>query len=116
MDHNQDAHRQRIIDWINATSGTAGAFDVTTKGILHSGHWRFPGGKEMQGYAYILTHPGTSSVFYDHIFSRYQSEIAALISLRTGTNPLSQYGKYQLQVPIVGHHDVHGKLFTDIKY
>lgn len=36
MDHNQDAHRQRIIDWINATNGAAGAFDVTTKGILHS--------------------------------------------------------------------------------
>ncbi|XVE53285.1 hypothetical protein DITRI_Ditri02bG0192300 [Diplodiscus trichospermus] len=123
MDHNQDAHRQRIVDWINATNGTAGAFDVTTKGILHSalerceywrlsdgkgkppgvvgwwpsraitfienhdtgstqGHWRFPGGKEMQGYAYILTHPGTPAVFYDHIFSHYQSEIAALISLR----------------------------------
>lgn len=123
MDHNQDAHRQRIVDWINATSGAAGAFDVTTKGILHAaldrceywrlsdqkgkppgvvgwwpsravtfienhdtgstqGHWRFPGGKEMQGYAYILTHPGTPSVFYDHIFSHYNSEIAALIALR----------------------------------
>ncbi|KAK4402929.1 Alpha-amylase 3, chloroplastic [Sesamum angolense] len=123
MDHNQDAHRQRIVDWINATNGTAGAFDVTTKGILHSalerceywrlsdekgkppgvvgwwpsravtfienhdtgstqGHWRFPGGKEMQGYAYILTHPGTPSVFYDHIFSEYQSQILALISIR----------------------------------
>ncbi|XP_022967951.1 alpha-amylase 3, chloroplastic-like isoform X1 [Cucurbita maxima] len=123
MDHNQDAHRQRIVDWINATNGTAGAFDVTTKGILHSalqrceywrlsdqkgkppgvvgwwpsravtfienhdtgstqGHWRFPGGKEMQGYAYILTHPGTPSVFFDHILSHYKSEIAALITLR----------------------------------
>ncbi|KAL2484604.1 Alpha-amylase 3 [Abeliophyllum distichum] len=123
MDHNQDAHRQRIIDWINATNGTAGAFDVTTKGILHStlerceywrlsdekgkppgvvgwwpsravtfienhdtgstqGHWRFPGGKEIQGYAYILTHPGTPSVFHDHIFSEYQSEISTLISIR----------------------------------
>jgi len=123
MDHNQDAHRQRIIDWINATSGTSGAFDVTTKGILHAalerceywrlsdqkgkppgvvgwwpsravtfienhdtgstqGHWRFPGGKEMQGYAYILTHPGTPAVFYDHIFSSMRSEISALISLR----------------------------------
>ncbi|KAI9386907.1 hypothetical protein POPTR_010G092900v4 [Populus trichocarpa] len=123
LDHDQDAHRQRIVDWINATSGTAGAFDVTTKGILHTtlerceywrlsdqkgkppgvvgwwpsravtfienhdtgstqGHWRFPSGKEMQGYAYILTHPGTPAVFYDHIFSHYQSEIAALISLR----------------------------------
>ncbi|KAK6160074.1 hypothetical protein DH2020_003455 [Rehmannia glutinosa] len=123
MDHNQDAHRQRIVDWINATNGTAGAFDVTTKGILHAalerceywrlsdekgkppgvvgwwpsravtfienhdtgstqGHWRFPGGKEMQGYAYILTHPGTPSVFYDHIFSEYQSQILTLISIR----------------------------------
>lgn len=123
MDYNQDSHRQRIIDWINATGGMAGAFDVTTKGILHSvlerceywrlsdpkgkppgvvgwwpsravtfienhdtgstqGHWRFPGGKEMQGYAYILTHPGTPAVFYDHIFSHYHSEIAALLSIR----------------------------------
>ncbi|CAN1196917.1 Alpha-amylase 3, chloroplastic [Linum perenne] len=124
MDHNQDAHRQRIIDWINATSGTAGAFDVTTKGILHAalerceywrlsdskgkppgvvgwwpsravtfvenhdtgstqGHWRFPGGKEMQGYAYILTHPGTPAVFFDHVFySDYRSEITALLAFR----------------------------------
>lgn len=123
MDHNQDAHRQRIVDWINATGGTAGAFDVTTKGILHSalerceywrlsdqkgkppgvlgwwpsravtfienhdtgstqGHWRFPSGKEMQGYAYTLTHPGTPSVFFDHIFSHYKTEIAKLISIR----------------------------------
>ncbi|XP_052172660.1 alpha-amylase 3, chloroplastic isoform X2 [Diospyros lotus] len=123
MDHNQDAHRQRIIDWINATNGTAGAFDVSTKGILHSalgrceywrlsdqkgkppgvvgwwpsravtfienhdtgstqGHWRFPGGKEMQGYAYILTHPGTPAVFYDHVFSHMRSEISELIALR----------------------------------
>ncbi|WOL02990.1 alpha-amylase 3, chloroplastic [Canna indica] len=123
MDHNQDAHRQRIVDWINATNGTAGAFDVTTKGILHSalerceywrlsdadgkppgvvgwwpsravtfienhdtgstqGHWRFPSGKEMQGYAYILTHPGTPAVFYDHIFSHYNHEISKLISVR----------------------------------
>lgn len=26
-----DAHRQRIINWINATDGTSSAFDVTTK-------------------------------------------------------------------------------------
>ncbi|XP_020592585.1 alpha-amylase 3, chloroplastic isoform X2 [Phalaenopsis equestris] len=123
MEYNQDAHRQRIIDWINDTNGTSGAFDVTTKGILHTalekceywrlsdvkgkppgvlgwwpsravtfienhdtgstqGHWRFPSGKEMQGYAYILTHPGTPAVFYDHLFSHYRHEISKLISLR----------------------------------
>ncbi|MQL90766.1 hypothetical protein Taro_023367 [Colocasia esculenta] len=123
MDYNQDSHRQRIVDWINATGGNASAFDVTTKGILHAalekceywrlsdekgkppgvlgwwpsravtfienhdtgstqGHWRFPSGKEMQGYAYILTHPGTPTVFYDHIVSHYHQEIATLMSVR----------------------------------
>ncbi|KAL2904365.1 Alpha-amylase 3 chloroplastic [Bienertia sinuspersici] len=36
----------------------------------------------MQGYAYILTHPGTPAVFYDHIFSNYRPEISALLSIR----------------------------------
>ncbi|KAI8014729.1 Alpha-amylase [Camellia lanceoleosa] len=30
--------------------------------------WPFPSDKVMLGYAYILTHPGTPSVFYDHFF------------------------------------------------
>ncbi|KAL1071360.1 hypothetical protein V6Z11_D11G083800 [Gossypium hirsutum] len=106
--YNQDAHRQRIVNWINATGGTSSAFDVTTKGILHSalhdqywrlidpqgkptgvmgwwpsractflenhdtgstqGHWPFPRDKLTQGYAYILTHPGTPVIFYDHFY------------------------------------------------
>lgn len=106
--YNQDHHRQRIINWINATGGTSSAFDVTTKGILHSalhnqywrlidpqgkppgvmgwwpsravtflenhdtgstqGHWPFPRDKLTMGYAYILTHPGTPVVFYDHFY------------------------------------------------
>lgn len=36
----------------------------------------------MQGYAYILTHPGTPAVFFDHIYSDYRSEISSLLSLR----------------------------------
>uniref|UniRef100_A0A5B6YK14 alpha-amylase n=1 Tax=Davidia involucrata TaxID=16924 RepID=A0A5B6YK14_DAVIN len=106
--YNQDAHRQRIVNWINATGGTSSAFDVTTKGILHyalhnqywrlidpqrkptgvmgwwpsravtflenhdtgstQGHWPFPRDKLTQGYAYILTHPGTPVIFYDHFY------------------------------------------------
>lgn len=106
--YNQDAHRQRIVNWINATGGTSSAFDVTTKGILHSalhnqywrlidpqgkptgvmgwwpsravtflenhdtgstqGHWPFPRDKLAQGHAYILTHPGTPVIFYDHFY------------------------------------------------
>ena len=29
-------------------------------------HWPFPTDKLQEGYAYILTHPGTPTVFYDH--------------------------------------------------
>jgi hypothetical protein len=29
-----DAHRQRIVNWINATGGTSSAFDITTKVLL----------------------------------------------------------------------------------
>ncbi|MFS7904671.1 putative alpha-amylase [Helianthus anomalus] len=32
------------------------------------GHWPFPRDKLMQGYAYILTHPGTHVIFYDHFY------------------------------------------------
>ncbi|XP_042511757.1 alpha-amylase-like [Macadamia integrifolia] len=30
--------------------------------------WPFPSDKVMQGYVYILTHPGIPSMFYDHFF------------------------------------------------
>lgn len=30
-------------------------------------HWPFPSHAVQQGYAYILTHPGTPTVFYDHL-------------------------------------------------
>ncbi|XP_071915827.1 uncharacterized protein [Coffea arabica] len=122
--YNQDAHRQRIVNWINATGGISSAFDVTTKGILHSalhnqywrlidpqgkptgvmgwwpsrtvtflenhdtgstqGHWPFPRDKLTQGYAYILTHPGTPVIFYDHFYDFGLREIISeLIESRT---------------------------------
>lgn len=121
---NQDAHRQRIINWINAAGGRATAFDVTTKGILHGvferceywrlrgadgkppgvmgwwpsravtflenhdtgstqGHWRFPHHGLQQGYAYLLTHPGTPCVFYDHLHDKgLENVVQRLITFR----------------------------------
>ena len=37
LNYNQDAHRQRTVDWCDATGGTAAAFDFTTKarGLEH---------------------------------------------------------------------------------
>ena len=109
LEYDQDAHRQRIVDWIDSTGGLSTAFDFTTKGILQEAcgrnefwrlvdkkgrapgviglwpgravtfidnhdtgstqsHWPFPSNKVGMGYAYILTHPGTPSVFWDHYF------------------------------------------------
>ncbi|CAL5228346.1 g11459 [Coccomyxa viridis] len=110
LEYNQDAHRQKIIDWCDATGGTAAAFDFTTKAVLQEAvaskeywrlqdshgrppgvlgwwpsravtfidnhdtgstqaHWPFPAQFLHQGYAYILTHPGTPCLFLDHLWT-----------------------------------------------
>ncbi|KAG6435299.1 hypothetical protein SASPL_100169 [Salvia splendens] len=48
-------------------------------------HWPFPSDHIMEGYAYILTHPGIPSVFYDHFYdwgSLYHDQIVKLIDIR----------------------------------
>ncbi len=46
-------------------------------------HWPVPCDKVMQGYAYILTHPGVPSVYYAHYFNwGLGSEIKKLMKLR----------------------------------
>jgi alpha-amylase len=46
-------------------------------------HWPFPADKVMQGYAYILTHPGIPSIFYDHFYDwNLKEEITNLIKCR----------------------------------
>uniref|UniRef100_A0A0D3ENN5 1,4-alpha-D-glucan glucanohydrolase n=1 Tax=Oryza barthii TaxID=65489 RepID=A0A0D3ENN5_9ORYZ len=45
--------------------------------------WPFPSDKVMQGYAYILTHPGNPCIFYDHFFDwGLKDEIERLVSIR----------------------------------
>ncbi|XP_061364093.1 alpha-amylase [Gastrolobium bilobum] len=45
--------------------------------------WPFPSDKVMQGYAYILTHPGNPTIFYDHFFDwGLKEEIAKLTAIR----------------------------------
>ncbi|XP_012449177.1 probable alpha-amylase 2 isoform X1 [Gossypium raimondii] len=125
LEYNQDSHRQRIINWIDATGQLSSAFDFTTKGILQEAvkgqfwrlrdpqgkppgvmgwwpsravtfidnhdtgstqaHWPFPSNHIMEGYAYILTHPGTPTVFYDHFYDGDDSgheQIVKLMEIR----------------------------------
>uniref|UniRef100_A0A5B7BQV1 Alpha-amylase n=1 Tax=Davidia involucrata TaxID=16924 RepID=A0A5B7BQV1_DAVIN len=58
--------------------------------------WPFPSDKVMQGYAYILTHPGIPSLFYDHFFDwGLKDEIAKLATIRT-RNGISATSKVQI--------------------
>ena len=125
LNYNQDAHRQRTVDWCDATGGTAAAFDFTTKGILQEAvskqeywrlidskggppgvigiwpsravtflenhdtgstlnHWPFPWKHLPQGYCYLLTHPGTPCVFWDHLYfdQELRKHIIALLNIR----------------------------------
>lgn len=127
---NPDAHRQLLMNWIDATGGKSTVFDFTTKGLLQQAvqynefwrlkdsagkpagaigwwaaksvtfvdnhdtgpsanggqnHWPFPSDKVMQGYAYILTHPGIPCVYWVHFYdwgTSYNTEIKKLMSLR----------------------------------
>jgi alpha-amylase len=48
-------------------------------------HWPFPGDKILQGYAYILTHPGVPTVYWVHYFdwgTDNQNRIKQMISIR----------------------------------
>nr|CAB3452975.1 unnamed protein product [Digitaria exilis] len=46
--------------------------------------WPFPPGMVLQGYAYILTHPGIPCVFYDHFFDpSMKDQITKMIKIRT---------------------------------
>ncbi len=61
---------------------------VDCLGAFHAGstlrHWPFPGNHLAEGYAYLLTHPGTPCVFYDHFFfdASLQEKLSALIKIR----------------------------------
>ncbi|KAL8058798.1 hypothetical protein ABFX02_03G044900 [Erythranthe guttata] len=58
--------------------------------------WPFPSDKVVQGYAYILTHPGTPSVFYDHLFDwGKKEEISKLIGIR-GRNGIGATSKVEI--------------------
>ncbi|MEE2925158.1 MAG: alpha-amylase family glycosyl hydrolase [bacterium] len=52
-------------------------------------HWPFPSDDVLEGYAYILTHPGTPTIFWDHYFEWgdfYRAKIRELSEMRHGLN------------------------------
>lgn len=76
-------------------------------------HWEFPRHGLEQGYAYILTHPGTPTVFYNHLFDEHRfagvrQAVEALIAIRrrNGVNARSS-------VEIADFSDRHYAAITD---
>ncbi|KAK9165017.1 hypothetical protein Scep_000208 [Stephania cephalantha] len=48
-------------------------------------HWPFPSSHVIEGYVYILTHPGIPSVFYDHFYDwgdSFHNQIVKLLNIR----------------------------------
>ncbi len=122
----QNAHRQKLCDWVDGTAGICWTFDFTTKGILQEAlqsgsywrlrdregkasgligwwpdravtfvdnhdtgssqnHWPCPADKVLGAYAYILTHPGIPTIFWDHFYawgSEHHDTIQKLAQLR----------------------------------
>lgn len=62
-------------------AGCCGAENHDTGSTLN--HWPFPWNHVHEGYAYILTHPGSPCVFYDHFWDNSLGKtIRDCISLR----------------------------------
>ena len=59
-------------------------------------HWPFPWKHLPEGYCYLLTHPGTPCVFYDHLYTdaALKTHILELMRIRKkhGINAKSEVG------------------------
>ena len=76
----KDGKASGLIGWWPARSVTF--VDNHDTGSAQS-HWPFPNDKVMQGYAYILTHPGTPCVFTEHFYEwKLKDAITKLMQIR----------------------------------
>ena len=82
----------RLIDAQGRAPGVIGIWPARAVTFLDNhdtgstqAHWPFPGKQAGQGYAYILTHPGTPCVFWDHYFDwgdNLRKQIDSLLDVR----------------------------------
>jgi alpha-amylase len=68
-----------------------------TEPVRDGGNKRFPDDKIMQGYVYILTHPGIPCVFWRHFFDqgeRQKAQLTKLIAIRKKAGITSRSGVF----------------------
>eukprot|EP01025_Chloroclados_australasicus_P036479 TRINITY_DN3719_c0_g3_i1.p1 TRINITY_DN3719_c0_g3~~TRINITY_DN3719_c0_g3_i1.p1 ORF type:complete len:698 (-),score=116.69 TRINITY_DN3719_c0_g3_i1:415-2508(-) len=80
--------RWRLVDSQGRPSGLIGMWPSRSITFIENHdtgstlqHWPFPWDKLHEGYAYILTHPGTPCVFYDHFWSDHNGLRQAILDL-----------------------------------
>ena len=64
-------------------------------GFLYAGstqqHWPFPDSHVDLGYAYLFTHPGNPTIFWDHYFDNgYKVQLNTVPLLPPGEHPLAE--------------------------
>lgn len=71
-------------------------------------HWPFPWNKVLQGYCYILTHPGTPTVFYDHwVDPVFKPSIDAMLNIRKRTGLSSKDAAIHIERASAGVYAAH---------
>lgn len=92
----QEAIRYKKYDWLvdgdnkpHGLIGSAPARSVTFVDNHDTGstqaHWPFPKSKKLEGYAYIMTHPGMPTVFWEHLYmdsNRVKEGVLEMIEMR----------------------------------
>ncbi|KAH6758959.1 alpha-amylase-like protein [Perilla frutescens var. frutescens] len=78
--------------------------------------WPFPADKVSQGYAYILTHPGIPSVFYDHFFDWGKKEEISKLSAIRSRNGITATSKVEILAADADLYvaKIDGKIITKI--
>ena len=66
-------------------------------------HWPFPPALLHQGYAYILSHPGTPCIFYDHLWQDGSRRTSVWGSLRRLLSSASSGHRQVCYCPSTGH-------------
>ncbi|XP_011628934.1 probable alpha-amylase 2 isoform X1 [Amborella trichopoda] len=76
------------------------------------GHWPFPSHHIMEGYAYILTHPGIPTVFYDHFYDWGDSIHHEIVKLMDIRKQQGIYSRSPIRI-LEAHHNLYCAMIGD---
>ena len=73
-------------------------------------HWPFPTHKLEEGYAYILTHPGAPTIFYDHWTAKETVMVSGTRSWRTDSYESASKHSFKYENGLVSRPEVQYRL------